>query len=317
MRTWLLVVVALLASLGVLFYWGMIDGDAPARAEGEFDLAAYRALVAADAPETLPTEVRIEFTGASEAPGFAAEAGAFNAGMREFAYGGAQIIAPGGNIIIDAGLDAETLSTMTDGEGAFDEAAYQRQLTAIGSASQVLITHEHLDHVMAIARHPDPDAIAPRLRLTSAQLAGLPEHATGGVLAPAIAAIAPIDLTTPKRIAPGVVAIAAPGHSAGTIVIYVKTAAREYFFIGDIAWVMSSIENLHGRPRAISMFLPGVDPDRPAVLRQLRALHDLQAAWPDLVIIPAHDADYLQGLVESGALQAEFIVSTQDQPPVP
>nr|HRK63873.1 hypothetical protein [Terricaulis sp.] len=118
-------------------------------------------------------------------------------------------------------------------------------------------------------------------------------------------------------IAPGVVAVAAPGHSAGTIVIYVKTAAREYLFIGDIAWVMSSIENLHGRPRAISMFLPGVDPDRPAVLRQLRALHDLQAAEPDLVIVPAHDADYLQGLVETGALQAEFIVPTQEQPPVP
>lgn len=318
MRTALIVIAALLASVGVLVYWGLIDGDAPAKAEGEFDIAAYRALVAQDAPETLPTAVRIEFTGASQAPGFAAEAGAFSAGMRDFAYGGVQLIAPGGAIVIDAGLDAETLNTMTDGEGAFDDAAYQRQLAAIANAAHVLITHEHIDHVMAIARHPDPAAIAPRLRLTGAQLAGLPVHAPGGVLAPEIAAVAPMDFTTPQRIAPGVVAVAAPGHSAGTIVIYAKTAqGREYLFIGDIAWMMSSIENLHGRPRAISMFLPGVDPDRPAVLRQLRALHDLQAAEPALVIVPAHDADYLQNLVESGALEAEFSVPTQEAAPVP
>ena len=74
------------------------------------------------------------------------------------------------------------------------------------------------------------------------------------------------------------------GHSLGTIVIYARTAAREYLFIGDIAWVMSSIEHLRGRPRLINFILPGVDPDRPAVLRQIRALHDLAAAEPDLVI---------------------------------
>jgi hypothetical protein len=156
MRTWLIVIGALLLSLGVIAYWGLIDGDAPARAEGEFDLAGYRALVADDAPETLPTAVRAEFVGASEAPGFAAEAGAFNAGMREFTYGGFQIEAPGGDIVIDGGLDSDTLAAMTDGEGVFDAAAYQRLLDGAASAAHVLITHEHLDHVMAVARHPAP-----------------------------------------------------------------------------------------------------------------------------------------------------------------
>lgn len=317
MRTWLIVIGALVLALGVLVYWGLIDGDAPARAEGEFDIAAYRALVADDAPETLPTAVRAEFVGASEAPGFAAEAGAFSAGKRNFTYGGFQIEAPGGDIVIDGGVDDTTLASMTDGEGAFDAAAYQRLLDGAANAAHVLITHEHLDHVMAVARHPAPEALAPRLRLTSAQLAGLPEHAPGGVLAPALAAVAPSDFTTPQRIAPGVVAVAAPGHSAGTIVIYVKTTAREYLFIGDIAWVMSSIENLHGRPRAISMVLPNVDPDRPAVLRQLRALHDLAAAEPGLVLVPAHDADYLNDLVESGVLEGQFAAAQQEAPPVP
>lgn len=314
---WLIGIGVVLAALGGLFYWAVIDGATPARAEGAFDLAAYRALVASDAPETLPTAINAEFVGQSQAPGFAAEAGAFSAGPRNFTYGGFQIVAPGGSTVIDGGVDASTLTEMSDGKGAFNEAAYQRLLDGVASASHVLITHEHLDHVMALARHPEPDAIAQQLRLTRPQLAGLPEHAPNGVLAPAIANAPVSDFTSPQRIAPGIVAHAAPGHSPGTIAIYVKTSAREYLFIGDIAWVMSSIENQSGRPRFIRMIIPGVDPDRPAVLRQLRALHDLQAAEPGLVIVPAHDADYLHGLVETGILGGQFTAPAAEPAPVP
>ena len=35
------------------------------------------------------------------------------------------------------------------------------------AADQVLITHEHLDHVMAVARHPDPAALARAATLAS------------------------------------------------------------------------------------------------------------------------------------------------------
>jgi glyoxylase-like metal-dependent hydrolase (beta-lactamase superfamily II) len=169
-----------------------------------------------------------------------------------------------------------------------------------------MITHEHLDHVMAIARHPEPASIAANLELTQAQLDGLPVHARNGQLAPEIAGVEVRDFSTPQRIAPGIVAAAAPGHSAGTIVIYVRTLAREHLFIGDIAWVMGSVRNLRGRPRLITWIVPGVDPDRPAVLRQLRALHDLAGANPDLVLIPAHDDAYLRGLVAAGVLMEGF-----------
>jgi glyoxylase-like metal-dependent hydrolase (beta-lactamase superfamily II) len=179
-------------------------------------------------------------------------------------------------------------------------------LAAIENTPRVMITHEHLDHVMAIARHPRPEAIAPHLALTPPQLASLPQHAPNGVLAPAIADTAPLDLSEPRRIAPGIVAAAMPGHSLGTILIFVRASTREYLFIGDIAWVMSSIENLRGRPRLVGLVVPGVDPDRPAVLRQLRALHDLAAANPELVIVPAHDKPYLTGLIGEGALNQGF-----------
>lgn len=304
MKTWLAVIAIILALMGGFAWWALLDGAAPAHARGVFDIAQYRALVASDAPETLPTEVRAEFVGESEAPSLAAMAGDFGP-ARTFTYASFQIVAPGGDTIIDGAVDAETLNAMS-AEGRFEEASYQRVLAAMTQAGQVLITHEHLDHVMAIARHPDPDAVAPRLRLTRPQLDALPQHAPGGALAPAIAAASPLDLNSPTRIAPGIVAAPAPGHSPGTIVIYVRAAAREYLFIGDIAWVMDSVREARGRPRFIRWIVSGVDPDRNAVLRQLRALHDIAAAEPELVIVPAHDAPYLRELVGSGALTEGF-----------
>jgi glyoxylase-like metal-dependent hydrolase (beta-lactamase superfamily II) len=251
--------------------------------------------------------VRIEFVGASEAPSFAAMAGAFG-GERTFTYTAFQIVAPGGDIIIDGAVDEATVTEMSDGEGRFAAESYARVLDAMTRASRVLITHEHIDHVMAVARHPEPAAIAPRLQLTRAQLDGLPQHAPNGQLAAEIAALETADFTAPTRIAPGVVAHAAPGHTPGTIIIYVRSTQREYVFIGDIAWVMDSVEHVRGRPRFITWIIPGVDTDRPAVLRQLRALHDMAADNPDLVIVPAHDDDYLRGqLVANGSLREGFI----------
>lgn len=320
MRKWLIGIVIVLAALGALAWWAVLDGAAPARAEGEFDIAAYRALVANDAPETLPSEVRIEFVGSSPAPTFAAMAGVFD-GERTFSYNTFQIVAPDGDTLIDGAVDRETLNTMSNNEGAFSEGAYARVLDVMERANRILITHEHLDHVMAVARHPNPEAIAPHLALTRAQLDGLPEHASGGVLAPAIANVAPLELAAPRRIAPGIVAAPAPGHSAGTIIIYAHTAAREYLFIGDIAWLMDSIAQVRGRPRLIRWILPNVDPDRPAVLRQIRALHDLAAAEPELVIVPAHDDAHLRQLIADGVLidglRAEAPDIAETEPPSP
>lgn len=302
---WLIGFVVVLAALAGVAWWLVLDGATPSRADGVIDIAAYRALVADDALETLPSEVRVEFVGQSEAPSFAAVAGDFS-GQKTFVYTAFEVVAPGGNVIIDGAVDATTLNTMSDGAGRFDVASYQRVLDAMGAAGVILLTHEHLDHVMAITRHPEPGLIAPHLRLTGVQMEALPQHAVDGVLASEIAAAPAIDLTQPTRVAPGVVAVAAPGHSLGTALIFVRTATREYLFIGDIAWMMRSIEEARGRPRLIRWVVSGVDPDRPAVLSQIRALHDLAAAEPDLVILPSHDLLYLEARVADGSVTQGF-----------
>ena len=54
------------------------------------------------------------------------------------------------------------------------------------------------------------------------------------------------------------------------------------------------------------VLMPGVDPGRDNVLRQLRALHDTAEANPGLVLLPAHDDAYLRDLVSSGVLSEGF-----------
>lgn len=302
---WLAGLVIVLAALAAFVWYAALDAAAPAEADGLVDIAAYRQLVAYDAPETLPTEVRIEFVGESKAPSFAVESGAFD-GERTLSYNSFQIVAPNGDTIIDGAVDRDTLNEMSQGKGSFSEPSYERVLAAMTRAPNVMMTHEHLDHVMAIARHPDPAVVAPNLDITQAQLDGLPQHAPNGQLPQPYGDLSARDFSQPQHIAPGVVAVAMPGHSPGTILIYAKTMSREYLFIGDIAWVMGSVEHLRGRPRFIRWLMPGVDPERPAVLRQLRALHDAAAAEPDLILVPAHDDAYLRGLVSSGALIEGF-----------
>lgn len=297
-----LVLIAALAGLG---WWALLDARAPAHADDVFDIAGYRALVASDGAAALPQQVNVEFVGEGVAPSFAAEAGDFS-GARATAYTSFQIAAPEGDTIIDGAVDRATAETLARGAWSFSDEAYGRVLAAMTRARRVLITHEHLDHVMAIARHPEPGAVAPRLLLTRIQLDALPQHAIGGRLDPAMAAAPPLALEAPLRLAPGIVAAPMPGHSPGGIILYVRTPQREYLLIGDIVWMMSNIERLKARPRAISWLAPGVDPDRPAVLRQVRALHDLAATEPNVIILPAHDADYLRALTMQGVLGASF-----------
>ncbi|MEQ1616722.1 MAG: hypothetical protein ABL883_00075 [Terricaulis sp.] len=304
MKKWLVAILLLVGSLGGFFWWAALDAAAPARADGVFALGAYRALVADDPAEALPKEIRVEFVGGAARPAFAVQAGAM--GAREIAYTSFQIVAPAGDTIIDAPVDRAQGEAMT-GEGfTFSDAAYERVLTAMANAATIAVTHEHADHVTAIARHPAPAAIAPHLALTSIQRDALAPLARGAVLAPAIAAIAPLSLSAPTRIAPGIVMIPAAGHSPASVVFYVKTSAREYLFIGDIAWAMSNITELTGRPRFLGWIIRGVDTGRDQVLAQIRALHDLAASEPSLVILPAHDAAYLRALVASGILTERF-----------
>ncbi len=288
-------------------WWLLLDGNAPKTAENSFEIAEYRQLTKAGSGD-LPKEIRIERVGSDVAPGFAAEAGNFAADYAT-TYTSFQIVWPDRTVVIGGAIDEETSVEMEQSadDRQFDDAAYGRVKTAMMSAEKILITHEHLDHVMAVARHPEPAQLAPRLHLNAAQLAGLPQFAKGGKLPSEIAGITTQDFEKATLIAPGLVLIPTPGHTAGSRSFFITLEnGTEYLLIGDIVWKMSNIENLKTRPRLLQYILFDPKEDRSRVLEQVRALHDLQKSNPELIILPSHDKIYLDSLVKAGTLRAKF-----------
>lgn len=302
----------LLIGLGVVLlillgagWWLLLSGSkAPAKVQGVMDLAGWRALVAEDAGQG-PDRVGWLEIGHAPFPSFAVQAGRFE-GPVAMSFNSVQLSWPDHFILIDTAVDEALVMGMAK-DASFDAAAYDRMLAAISEAQQVVITHEHPDHVIGIARHPDPAGIAPNLSITEVQRGALGQFAPPGGLADEIAYAQTMDFSQPVRIAPGVVVAPMAGHSPGSQVIYVQSASgAEYLFIGDIAWTMRNIEELTTRPVLLNFMIFDPPEVRERVLDQLSALHELLMTEPGLTIVPAHDRVYLTGLIADGRLEEGF-----------
>ncbi len=310
-RIWLWAI-GVLTVFVAAFWWLMLDARAPDAAPGEFPIDTWRRLV--DQDESFrPVEVRMEVIGVDLAPRWATEAGNFGAPAR-MAYTAFQIVYPDKTLVVGGAVDEATLTQMaqTD-EATFDHDAYDRLTAAMLEADQVWITHEHLDHVMAVARHPDPEALAPKLMVNVAQLDALPQFALGGRLPPPLAGVTPVEATEPFLVAPGVVVDPTPGHTAGSQVVFVTLeSGRELLLIGDIVWTLSNLDTLKTRPRLLQFVVFDPSEQRARVLAQVRALHDLRQAEPDLAIVPSHDRDHLERLIAERRLGDGFLVQAPD-----
>jgi len=281
--------------LGVLFWWLLLSGSNAARsAPGLFDLEDWRSKASAPADQ-LPTAIRILEVGRDIAPPFAAQAGRFGAPVA-MSYNAVEIVYPDRSIIIGGAVDRPTAEGMalSDAEWQFSDAAYSELTQAMLAAEQVLMTHEHLDHVMAIARHPDPAALAPNLVLNQPQIDALPLFADGA-LDPALTALDSGLSGDVASIAPGLVIVPAAGHTPGSQMVFIRLQnGQEILLIGDIVWNMGAIEALKTRPvlTQYMVFRPNYE-DRDAIKQQVRALHDMMADNSGLVVLPAHDRDWL------------------------
>lgn len=295
----------LVLAIAALFWWLIIGFSGTSGTDAsKTEIEQWRSL-AGSMQGDLPISIQLLEVGSDRAPSFAAQAGRFSAPV-EMSYNALKLNFPSSHIIVGGAVDRLTAEgmTTTPEHWVFSDEAYVDLTETMLAADQVLMTHEHLDHIMAIARHPSADVLAPKLVLNAPQIEALPKFANARGLSPALKTLSPRLSGDLQAVAPGVVVIPAPGHTPGSQMIFVTLQdGSELLLIGDIVWNMGSIDHQKIRPVLTQylVFRPDFE-DRSAIKAQVRALGDLRKSEPGLTILPSHDRAWLKAKAEEGKI---------------
>ena len=301
MRIVLWILAALVAAIGIAYYPLVMQSPPPERAF-PLDFAKVRAL-AQSLPGAKATDIRYERVLALEFAEAMTIAGApwRSFPMQIYSY---QLVFPEQTLVLDTAMPREMAkpdALVMD----YDDAAYGRVTAAMEKAAQIVITHEHGDHIGGLAAHPHLGQILPHVKLTAEQFASA-GHTPSTVALPATVTqgYQPLTYDAMTAIAPGVVLIKAPGHTPGSQMIYVQRAdGRELLFLGDVSWRMKNIEEVRERPLLMTLI---IGEDRQAVLGQFQALKALRAVEPGVALVPGHEGAVIKALEAGGLLTAGF-----------
>lgn len=257
-------------------------------------------------PGAMPTEIhRIKF---AESPRtFAATVENGNKNEYIQARTAFQLIYPSSTIMIDAGMDKNVHSFFGKGKWQpYFESANDSIQLALSQASEILITHEHGDHIAGVLRSQNFSLLAPKTIVTYAQMHTLLTHPQMPELrmdSARLRKLIVVDFFDILPVAPGVVLIQAPGHTPGELMIYTKLAnGKEYLFTGDVSWSYVGIEEKKQKPLQQSK---RIGEDRISIHYQLEWLNELAQKGVHLIV--SHDdivAPKLeqQGLIKSGLI---------------
>jgi glyoxylase-like metal-dependent hydrolase (beta-lactamase superfamily II) len=289
-----------LVGLLLLYGWLFIR---PAHPEGDWavDLGEVRRL-AQTIPGDKVTQIRVERPGRFKFPGAVIRAGD-GWGLRPMELFSYQLVFPKQSAIVDTAMSPEQAQGMP---GCVpDPASFDRISAAMSSASLIVVTHEHGDHLGGLIAQKNLSQLLKVAKLNPEQVshperikpATFPEHALDGYTPAAYEKYLPV--------APGVVLVRAAGHTPGSQLVYVQRAdGTEYLFLGDVAWHAINVESERGRPRAVAA---AMKEDRGPVARQLEQLHALSVAAPKVHQVPGHDPAAIDQLVAQHLLDDKFM----------
>ncbi len=293
---------AVLAIIGAAaVYWLLYDNRMPSSGSFPLDISAIRA-EAARLPGARPSAIQIETLSHSMLPKIAMVAGTSWAKIDEVrtSY---RLVFPGATMIIDTGYDPKTAAIFK--VDSYDTQAWKRVVAAMDSATQIIVTHEHNDHIGGLMASPHLAAILPKALLTPEQFADTDRTAPLTWPRALRAGFKPFIYSSIKAIAPGVVLIKAPGHTPGSQMVYVERAdGQEYLFMGDTASDADNVRQQRIRARLVTSFF--TYDDRDAVMLQTQALGALAKAEPKIALIPGHDGAAIAAFEKQGLLVRGF-----------
>ncbi len=79
-----------------------------------------------------------------------------------------------------------------------------------------------------------------------------------------------------------------PGHTYGSVGLFLTISARKYFFIGDLTWSLKALKAGKSKFWASSKL---VDRSRDETLATLQKVKKMSEKNTDLIIVPAHDSE--------------------------
>jgi len=293
-----MIVLVFLVIVGVGIGHHLLGREAvPTTSDYVLDRAALAAL-ATSLPGELPLHVNHEVVALASLPRGAVFAGE-PMDPHRMVHGVYQVVYPDGSILVDSAFGQDYFDENMAGEGnRYDPVAFGHVVDAMARARAIVPTHEHADHIDGLGRTDDPAGIAAKVVMNRAQVENpqtrevLPDEF--------LVAVEPIPGDAPLAIAPGLVVVPAPGHTPGSQIVYVLLAdGRELFLIGDVAWHLDALRELHYRPRLVTDYF--LDENRAQVLDQFRTLNGLLDE-PGVLIVVSHDAEQRRELVRAQAL---------------
>lgn len=236
---------------------------------------------------------------------FAYRGGAF-ADPRDFTMSAALIKHPKGDVLIDTGFGRDidrhfalmpfyfrAVTSYQKATPAADQLAaahYPRH-----RLHAILLTHAHWDHVSGLADFPGTPVL-----VTAEERAFIDSPNPLATVARSIPDInyklytfdGPPYLGFPASHDlhgdGSIVIVPAPGHTPGSVIVFVALpTGRRHAFLGDLAWQHEGVEHREERPW-LQRTLADVDPVE--LRTNLLRMSAILAAFPDLHLLPAHDA---------------------------
>jgi glyoxylase-like metal-dependent hydrolase (beta-lactamase superfamily II) len=218
-----------------------------------------------------------------------------------------QVVYPDCTVMLDSGLDEKTHNSFSpDKPEPYYREQFAKLARALDAARLIVLTHHHADHVAGLVTAANFEALARKCIITKDVahcLVNTPHRPHLRLTADAIAKFIVLDYPKYYPVAPGVVLVRSPGHSADSQMVYVRLqSGREILHSVDSAWVMDNIRELKGKAA------PWVKEDAAAVMGQLRWLKDVGESEKDLTILVTHDNQLFERLTGSGVVGASLTI---------